>query len=105
MEADNETPLESEQKDGVERLTDIQLILLGINTEMTINTKEMNRLARMSGGTDGSIMYTDGRSPQGTRKVNFEVDDYLNKLIQSGQGLNLTLFNPNPRKDDDQDDD
>ena len=63
---------------------------------MSINTKEMNR-PRLSGDSN---MNTEVKSHSSSRKVNFEVDEYLNKLIQSGQGLNLTLFNQNPLKGD-----
>ena len=69
---------------------------------MSINTKEMNK-PRISGDSN---MNTDVKSPHSSsRKVNFEVDEYLNKLIQSGQGLNLTLFNQNPLKVDKDDED
>lgn len=64
---------------------------------MSINTKEMNKPG--AGGTQ-----TESKAVIGQGKVNFEVDSYMNKLIQSGQGLNLTLFNRNPRRDVEEED-
>jgi len=65
---------------------------------MSINTKEINKP-----GDDRAK--TESKAVIGQGKVNFEVDSYMNKLIQSGQGLNLTLFNRNPRKDVEEEDD
>lgn len=61
---------------------------------MRIDTKEMGK----PGGDDQDN--DERKAVIGKGKVNFEVESYINKLIQSGQGLNLTLFNPYPRKDD-----
>ena len=67
---------------------------------MSINTKEMNK-PRLSGDSSVTGVATESKS----RKVNFEVDEYINNLIQSGSGLNLTLYNSNPLRHEEQDDD
>ena len=39
-------------------------------------------------------------------RASIEVDDYLNQLLVSGKGCNLTIYNPNPIKEiEDQEDD
>ena len=52
------------------------MILLSTQVEMSINTKEMNK-PRLSGDTN---ITNEGKSTS-SRKVNFEVDEYLNNLI------------------------
>ena len=40
-----------------------------------------------------------------SKSANVEVDDYLNQLIESGKGCNLTIYNSKPIKEPDDDED
>ena len=81
-----------ESRAGIDDLTFVQL---AIKTEMKINIKDVNK-GRLS---------PDDKVANDAKPVGFEIDEQLNQLILNGQGLNLTLFNKNPRKEDQDDED
>ena len=76
-------------------IDDVTIIQFAIKTEMKINIKDVNK-GRLSPDEPGI---------NDAKPVSFEIDEQLNQLISSGQGLNLTLFNKNPRKEDQDDED
>ena len=85
-------------KDPVEHcsgIDDLTLVHLGIRTEMKINTKDANK----------SRPSPEAKSFNETKTIGFDIDEQLNQLISNGQGLHLTLFNKNPRKEDQDDED